>query len=364
MRRNVAGQFVCAELISKTSGDAITTGTTTVYVTGDAGTQGVGSVGSGAATHEGNGLWSYAPSQAETNYTNVCFTFVNTNAINANVQLYPVAYDSSGQFTGVNVGSVGTGGITAASFAAGAIDNAAIATDAIGSAELASSAVTEIQSGLSTLDAAGVRTAVGLATANLDTQLSNIGGYIDTEVGAIKAKTDNLPSDPADASDIASAFSTLNSAISTLASYVDTEVAAIKTKTDNLPAAPADASDIATAFTGINTKLDSIDDFLDTEIAAIKSKTDNLPPMPADVSDIPTATENADELLKRDWTLVTGEADRSVLQALRPIRNKSNTVDNPGEYTVYKEDDMTEAWRAELSTDVSSLPITGVDPTT
>lgn len=51
------------------------------------------------------------------------------------------------------------------------ITAAAIATDAITSAELAASAVSEIQSGLSTLDAAGVRTAVGLASANLDTQL-------------------------------------------------------------------------------------------------------------------------------------------------------------------------------------------------
>jgi hypothetical protein len=51
---------------------------------------------------------------------------------------------------------------------------AAIATDAIGAAELAASAVTEIQTGLSTLDAAGVRSAVGLATGNLDTQLAGI----------------------------------------------------------------------------------------------------------------------------------------------------------------------------------------------
>jgi hypothetical protein len=50
----------------------------------------------------------------------------------------------------------------------------AIAADAIGSSELAASAITEIQSGLSTLDAAGVRTAVGLASANLDTQLDAI----------------------------------------------------------------------------------------------------------------------------------------------------------------------------------------------
>jgi hypothetical protein len=35
--------------------------------------------------------------------------------------------------------------------------------------------------------------------------LATIATYIDTEVGAIKAKTDNLPSDPADASDVAAA---------------------------------------------------------------------------------------------------------------------------------------------------------------
>jgi hypothetical protein len=48
---------------------------------------------------------------------------------------------------------------------------AAIAADAIGASELAAGAVTEIQAGLSTLDAAGVRAAVGLAAANLDAQL-------------------------------------------------------------------------------------------------------------------------------------------------------------------------------------------------
>lgn len=59
--------------------------------------------------------------------------------------------------------------------------------------------------------AATIRADVGLASANLDTQLSTIAGYIDTEVAAIKAKTDNLPSDPADASDIAALFTALSS---------------------------------------------------------------------------------------------------------------------------------------------------------
>lgn len=104
MRRNVSGQFVGVQLVSKTDGSAITSGTTTVYVTGDAGTQAVGSVGSGACTHEGQGFWTYAPAQGETNYTHVAFTFVNTNAVNATVQVYPTAYDASGR---VDVGAIG-----------------------------------------------------------------------------------------------------------------------------------------------------------------------------------------------------------------------------------------------------------------
>lgn len=42
------------------------------------------------------------------------------------------------------------------------------------------------------LDAAGVRSAVGLASANLDTQLSTIDDFLDTEISAIKTKTDQL----------------------------------------------------------------------------------------------------------------------------------------------------------------------------
>lgn len=42
------------------------------------------------------------------------------------------------------------------------------------------------------LDAAGTRSAVGLAAANLDTQLTTIDDFLDTEVAAIKAKTDSL----------------------------------------------------------------------------------------------------------------------------------------------------------------------------
>lgn len=53
-------------------------------------------------------------------------------------------------------------------------------------------------------------------------------------------------------------------------------ITGIKAKTDNLPSDPADASDISASFTTVNTKLDDIDNFVDTEVSAIKSKTDQL----------------------------------------------------------------------------------------
>ena len=61
---NTAGQKIGAQMVSATDGSAFT-GSVTVYVTIDAGTQAVGSVGAGACTHEGNGFHTYAPAQAE-----------------------------------------------------------------------------------------------------------------------------------------------------------------------------------------------------------------------------------------------------------------------------------------------------------
>lgn len=108
------------------------------------------------------------------------------------------------------------------------------------------------------------------------TSLDTVDDLLDTEIAAIKAKTDNLPADPADASDIAASFASIASTLSTIAGYVDTEVSAIKAKTDNLPADPADASDVAASFASIASTLSTIAGYLDTEVAAIKAKTDQL----------------------------------------------------------------------------------------
>lgn len=95
------------------------------------------------------------------------------------------------------------------------------------------------------------------------------GGFAASDnVTAIKAKTDNLPTDPADASDIASSFSTVNSTLTTIAGYIDTEVAAIKAKTDNLPASPAATSDCLTAA-GVRSAIGLASANLDTQLDAL-----------------------------------------------------------------------------------------------
>jgi hypothetical protein len=159
-------------------------------------------------------------------------TAQNLSATNIDVdQVVASVSGAVGSVTGA-VGSVAAGGITAASFAANAINAAKLDPDV----------TTELQAGLATaaaltviddfldteiaaiktvtdnlataieldgavyrftanalelapsggLDAAGIRAAIGMASANLDTQLGAIDDFLDTEVAAIKAKTDQL----------------------------------------------------------------------------------------------------------------------------------------------------------------------------
>lgn len=245
-----------------------------------------------------------------------------------------------------------------------------------------------------------------LATA---ASLATLSGYVDTEVAAIKAKTDNLPASPAN-----------EATLTTIAGYLDTEIAAIKAKTDNLPASPAAAGDIPTAgaiadavwdeatsghSTGGTTgaaliaagsagdpwstslpgaysagtaghiignrvdvalstlataaNLATLSGYVDTEVAAIKAKTDNLPASPAATGDIPTANQNADALLGRN--IAGGSSSgRTVTQALCFLRNKWTVA--AGTLTVYGTDDTTTSWTATVSTDAAALPVTGNDP--
>ena len=82
MLKNTASQTISA-LILNTAGAIVTTDTTTVYVCGDGGTQASG----GTATYEGNGVWSFTPSQANTNYDEISFLFSSSATVYVTTQI-------------------------------------------------------------------------------------------------------------------------------------------------------------------------------------------------------------------------------------------------------------------------------------
>jgi hypothetical protein len=77
---------------------------------------------------------------------------------------------------------------------------------------------------------------------------------------------------------------------------------------------------------------------------------------------VPTATDNADTLLNRDMAAVSDTNARTLLNAIRFLRNLWNTTETPGSLTVKKEDDTTTAWTAALTSDPTAEPITGINP--
>lgn len=210
-------------------------------------------------------------------------------------------------------------------------------------------------------------------TNELQTDWTN-GGRLDLLIDAIKAKTDNLPSDPADASDIAALFATVNTKLDTIDDFLDSEVAAILADTNELQTDWVDGGrlDLILDARASQASVDAVDDYIDTEIAAIKAKTDQLTFTVAnriDANDIDrtgyalTTTEHtniADETLTRDWTaVVVSIPDRCLLQAARFLRNKWDIV--AGILRVYKENGTDVAWQKNVSTTSNPDGVTGVD---
>ncbi len=142
LKKNVASQVLTFDLVNATTGAALTGASVTTKTTLD-GTQ---SAGAGTVTEMGTGQYKYVPTQGETNGTSVGFSFTASNAVPVNLHCFTVA-----------------------------------TADQTLAADMASSFTT------------------------VNASLTTIGGYIDTEVAAIKAKTDNLPAAPAAVADIPTA---------------------------------------------------------------------------------------------------------------------------------------------------------------
>lgn len=180
-----------------------------------------------------------------------------------------------------------------------------LAADSVNASALSADAVAEIQSGLSTLTAAGVRTAVGLASANLDTQLD----ALPTAAENADAVWDEARSGHATAGTFGEGVASVTGAVASV-----------------------------TAGVTVTTNSDK------TGYALTSGE----------------RTSIAEALLKLDLSTITGEAARSLLNAVRFLRNKWSI--SAGTLTVTKEDDSTSAWTATVTTDAGAEPIVGNDP--
>jgi hypothetical protein len=269
-----------------------------------------------------------------------------------------------GSVTGA-VGSVASGGITAASFAAGALDAVwSVATRLLTAGTNIVLAKGTGVTGLNDLDAAGVRTAVGLATANLDTQIAAVqadmddiqtrlpaalvSGRMDASAGAIAANAITAASMAADASaEIADAV--WDEALSGHAISGSTGA--------GLSAASAAGDPWGTALPGAygaGTAGKIVGDNLN---ATISSRAATGAAMTLTAGE---RTSVADALLNRDMSAVTVTNSRSPINSLRFLRNKWTALF--GTLTVYAEDDTTVAFSATLATSSSADPVIGSDP--
>jgi uncharacterized protein YjbJ (UPF0337 family) len=201
MKKNVASQKIGAQMISASDGSAFT-GSVTVSVTVDAGTQATGSVGSGACTHEGNGYHTYAPAQAETNGDLVAFTFTGTGAIPTTVQIYtsfPQTVDLStgitaitGNITGNLSGSVGsvTGAVGSVTGNVGGNVTGSVGS-VVGAVGSVTGAVGSVTGAVGSVTGNVGGNVVG-TVASVVGAVGSVTGLTASDVGAIKAKTDSL----------------------------------------------------------------------------------------------------------------------------------------------------------------------------
>jgi hypothetical protein len=137
MFKATASQRISALIVAKDTGNNVTTGTCTVYVKKDGGSQAAGNVSSGAATHVGNGQWEYVADATDTNGDYITFEFVHSTGMSALRDVYTQDKQVSDRLAAgakaMAYGTVGTSGhtTTSISLTGGSITPSLTATDQV-----------------------------------------------------------------------------------------------------------------------------------------------------------------------------------------------------------------------------------------
>lgn len=182
-------------------------------------------------------------------------------------------------------------------------------------------------------------------TLTAHVKLDAIDDFVDTEVGAIKTKTDQLT------------FTTANKVDSTIQAAADFAQGAADKTWATAARALTDKAGFALSAAGISAIWDQLLTAITTVGSIGKLLKDNIDAVISTRSTL-TGDQAADALLGRN---VAGgsSAGRLVKDCFRFIRNRKAIA--AGTMTVYQEDDTTSAWTAVVTT-AAGNPISEVDP--
>ena len=245
------GHFV-DDTDGKTAETALTIANTDIKVW-KAGATTLANKNSGGATHISGGIYYAVLDATDTDTIGPLVLFVAVSGALA-VRLECEVLDEA-QYDAL-FGTTAFSTLTAAQVnteADTALADAGVTTTVTGRIDAAVSTRLASASYTAPLDAAGTRTAVGLASANLDTQLAAIDDYIDTEVAAIYNRI-GAPAGASIAADVAAvaalvAASAIRSALGLASANLDTQIDAIPTAAENASALLDKADGVETGYT-------------------------------------------------------------------------------------------------------------------
>ena len=224
----------------------------------------------------------------------------------------------------------------------------------------------------------GVKIASGelstVATASsitaLDGKIDTIDNYLDTEIAAILADTNELQTDLANGGRLDLLIDSIITHLTQIkgAGWTDETLVslqalidAIKAKTDNLPADPADDSDIDAAIAAVKSVVDdilvdtgttipatltTIDNFLDTEVAAILEDTGTT--LPASIAAVKAKTDQltftvankVDATATTDTSSIAGDVWSHATRTLTVPAVAAAATEDGTTLTLYKDADI------------------------
>jgi len=226
MKKNVASQTVAVQMVTAASGVAFAL-TASAFVTIDGATQ--TAAGGTGPILEGNGHYSYTPTQAETNGDHLAFTFTGTGAIPVTIQTwttFPQTVDN-------NVLAAGATGFAAIDTVVDAIK---VKTDFLPSVTAGGNGGVFI---------AGTNAATTITTALTANITGNLSGSAGSVTGAVGSVTGAVGSVTGAVGSVTGAVGSVTGAVGSVAGNVDgnvsgqvesfgaTAVAQINTEVDN-----------------------------------------------------------------------------------------------------------------------------------